>query len=127
MLGAFVGVMSLIPMVGELIGAALGAVIILATSWQRALVFVVLFFVVQQIEANFVYPRVVGKHVGLTGMWPLVGITLGVALLGFVGAFVGVPLTATVFRIVESDLERREQLPEGELSPLERLQKSLSD
>ena len=127
MLGALVGIMALIPMVGALIGAVLGAVIILATSWQRALVFLVLFFVVQQIEANFIYPRVVGKHVGLTGLWPLIGITLGVSLFGFVGAFIGVPLTATVFRIVEADLERREQLPEGGQSPLEKLQKSLSD
>ena len=127
MLGALVGVMSLIPMIGALIGAVLGAVIILATSWQQALVFLVLFFVVQQIEANFIYPRVVGKHVGLTGLWPLIGITLGVALLGFVGAFVGVPVTATIFRIVAADLERREQLEEHEPSPLEKLHKSLTD
>ena len=127
MLGALVGVMSLIPMVGAIIGAVLGAIIILATSWQKALVFLVLFFIVQQIEANFVYPRVVGKHVGLTGMWPLIGITLGVALFGFAGAFVGVPLTATIFRIVGSDLERREQFPEEGLTPLEKLHKTLSD
>ena len=127
MLGALVGVVSLIPMIGAPVGAVLGAIIILAISWQKAIVFLVLFFVVQQIEANFVYPRVVGKHVGLTGMWPLVGITVGVALFGFVGAFVGVPLTATIFRIVESDLDRRDRLQEQEPSPLEKLQKSLSD
>ncbi len=127
MLGALVGVMSLIPMIGALIGAILGAIIILATSWQQALIFLVLFFIVQQIEQNFVYPRVVAKSVGLTGMWPLVGITIGTAIFGFVGAFVGVPLTATVFRIVEADLARREQLPDNGPSPFERLQKSLSD
>lgn len=107
MLGALVGVMSLIPMMGALIGAILGAVIILATSWQRALIFLVLFFLIQQIEANVFYPNVVGKQVGLTGMWPLIGITLGVAVFGFPGAFVGVPLTATIFRVVEADLEKR--------------------
>ena len=107
MLGALVGVMSLIPMMGALIGAILGAIIILATSWQRALIFLVLFFVIQQIEANVFYPNVVGKQVGLTGMWPLIGITLGVAVFGFPGAFVGVPLTATIFRVVEADLEKR--------------------
>ena len=124
MLGALVGVMSLIPMVGALIGAVLGAIIILAYSWQKALIFLVLFFIVQQIEANFIYPRVVGKHVGLTGMWPLIGITLGVALFGFAGAFVGVPLTATIFRIIKSDIDRRS---EGDgMTPFERLQKSLN-
>ena len=127
MLGALVGVMSLIPMIGAIIGAILGAIIILATSWQQALVFLVLFFVVQQIEQNFVYPRVVAKSVGLTGMWPLVGITIGTAIFGFVGAFVGVPLTATVFRIVEADFARRDQLPDDRPSPIEKLQKSLSD
>ena len=90
-------------------------------------VFLVLFFVVQQIEANFIYPRVVGKHVGLPGLWPLIGVTLGVALFGFVGAFVGVPLTATIFRIVESDISRREQLHEEGPTPFEKLHKSLSD
>ena len=111
MLGALVGVMSLIPMIGALIGAILGAIIILATSWQKAIIFLVVFFIVQQIEANVFYPRVVGRQVGLTGMWPLIGITLGVAIFGFVGAFVGVPLTATVFRIARADIKRREELP----------------
>ena len=64
---------------------------------------------------------------GLTGLWPLIGITLGVALFGFVGAFIGVPLTATIFRVVEADLKRREELPDDGPSPLEKLQKSLSD
>ena len=127
MLGALVGVMSLIPMVGALIGAILGAIIILATSWQQALVFLIVFFVVQQIEQNFLYPRVVGKQVGLDGMWPLIGITLGVALFGFVGAFIGVPLTATIFRVVEADLKRRREHPGDDMSPLEKLHKSLSD
>ncbi len=126
MLGALVGVMSLIPMIGAIVGAVLGAIIILATSWQRALIFLVLFLIVQQIEQAFVYPRVVGKSVGLTGMWPLIGITIGTAVFGFLGAFVGVPLTATIFRIVEADLARRDKLP-GSPSPFERLQKSLSD
>lgn len=127
MLGALVGVMSLIPMIGAIIGAILGAIVILATSWQQALVFLVLFFIVQQIEQNFFYPRVVTKSVGLTGMWPLVGITIGTAVFGFLGAFVGVPLTATIFRIVEADFARREKLPSDCLSPFEKLQKSLSD
>lgn len=127
MLGALVGVMSLIPMIGAIIGAILGAIIILATSWQQALIFLIVFFVVQQIEQNFVYPNVVAKSVGLTGMWPLVGITLGTAAFGFAGAFIGVPLTATIFRIVEDDFARREKLPDDGPSPIERLQKSLSD
>ena len=124
MLGALVGIMSLIPMVGALIGAVLGAIIILPSSWQHALIFLVVFFVIQQIEANFIYPRVVGKHAGLTGMWPLVGVTLGAAVFGFVGAVIGVPLIATIHRLVEADMKRREETGD-ELSPIEKLKQSL--
>lgn len=127
MLGALVGVMSLIPMVGAPIGAFLGALIILMTSWQQAIIFLVLFFVVQQIEANFIYMRVVGRQVGLNGMWPLVGVTLGASVFGFAGAFVGVPLISAIFRMVEADLVRRDQLPEDASTPLEKLRETLAD
>ena len=127
MLGALVGVMSLIPMIGALIGAILGAIIILANSWQQALIFMVLFFVMQQVEANFFYPNVVGKQVGLTGMWPLIGITLGVAVLGFPGAFVGVPLTATIFRMVEADLAKRDPNGAETRGAIDRLREEMKD
>jgi predicted PurR-regulated permease PerM len=127
MLGALVGVMSLIPMVGALIGAVLGAFIILATSWQQALIFLVVFFIVQQIESNFVYRNVVGKHVGLEGMWPLIGITLGAALFGLAGAFAGVPIISAIYHTVEADMDRREGLEEAESTPLAKLQERLAD
>ena len=125
MLGALVGVMSLIPMVGALIGAILGAFIIMVSSWQQAIIFLVVFFVVQQIEANFLYIRVVGKRVGLTGMWPIVGLTLGGAIFGFAGAFVGVPLISFLNRVLESDLSRRESDPEVTSTPLEKLKDTI--
>ena len=127
MLGALVGVMSLIPMVGAIIGAIIGALIILVTSWQKALLFLVVFIIVSFVEAYFVYRRVVGKRVGLTGMWPLIGLTLGASLFGIAGAFVGVPITSVIFRMVGSDLERRESLPEPEQTPLEKMQQKLAD
>lgn len=127
MLGILVGFMSLIPMVGAVIGAVLGAIITLASSWQQALIFVVVFIIVQQIEANLIYPRVVGKHLGLYGLWPLIGITMGVTLFGFIGAFIGVPITATIFRIVDEDLKKRAEEPDGDATPLQKLHKSLSD
>jgi predicted PurR-regulated permease PerM len=81
---------------------------------------------VQQIEANFIYIRVVGRHVGLNGMWPLIGVTLGATLFGFAGAYVGVPLISAIFRTIEADLARRDQLPE-KATPVEKLKDSLSD
>ena len=127
MLGALVGVMSLIPVIGALIGAVLGAIIIFATSWQKALIFLVVFFVVQQIEQNVFYPRVVGKRAGLTGLWPLIGTTLGLAVFGFVGALVGVPLMATILRIVNADVERRKELDDENKTLMGKLQKSLTE
>lgn len=127
MLGALVGVMSLIPMVGALIGAFLGAFIIFVYSWQQAIIFLIIFFIVQQIEANFVYRNVVGRHVGLEGMWPLIGITIGAALFGLAGAFMGVPITSAIYHTVEADMDRREGLEEAEATPLAKLQERLAD
>ena len=127
MLGALVGVMSLIPVIGALFGAILGAIIIFAVSWEKAIIFLIVFFIIQQVEQNFFYPRVVGKMAGLTGLWPLIGTTLGMAIFGFVGALVGVPLIATILRIVQADLERRETLEGGGESLAGKLQKSLAD
>lgn len=127
MVAALIAVMALIPMVGALIGAILGAFMVLTVSWQKALLFMVVFVVVQQIEGNFIYSRVVGKRVGLTGLWPLIGVTLGAAFFGIIGAFAGVPATAMIFRIVEGDVDRREQLPENTPTPLDKLHESLKD
>ncbi len=126
MLGALVGVMSLIPVIGALIGAVLGAVIIFAVSWQKALIFLIVFFILQQIEQNVFYPNVVGKRAGLTGMWPLIGITLGMAVFGFVGALIGVPLIATILRLVEADIARKKE--QGEKNTLSnRLHESFTE
>ena len=105
----------------------LNAIIILATSWQKAVMFLVIFIVVSFVEANVVYKRVVGKRVGLTGMWPLIGVTLGVSLFGIAGAFVGVPVTSVIFRMVHANLEKRESMPEDTPTPLDKLHETLSD
>ena len=108
MVGPLVALMSFIPLVGAPLGAAIGAIMILSVSWQQALIYLVMFFVLQQFEANVIYVRVVGKMVGLDGFWTLLGITVSGALFGFAGALVGVPLTATLFRLISEDLETRE-------------------
>lgn len=108
MLGPLVALMSFIPMIGALIGAVIGAIMILSVSWQQAILFFIMFFVIQQIEANFIYPRVVGKLVGLSGFWTLMGITVGGALFGIAGAFVGVPLTSALYRAIREDMDVRE-------------------
>ena len=113
MLGPLVGLMSFIPMIGSLIGGIIGAIMILSVSWEQALIFLVVFFIIQQIEANFIYPRVVGKLVGLSGFWTLLGITVGGALFGVPGAFIGVPLTSAFYRAISENMNMREEAGES--------------
>lgn len=112
MLGPLVALMSFIPMIGALLGGIIGAIMILSVSWQQALIFFVMFIVIQQIEANFIYPRVVGKLVGLSGFWTLLGITVGGALFGIVGAFIGVPTMSALYRAIGGNMAAHEEAGE---------------
>jgi predicted PurR-regulated permease PerM len=73
--------------------------------------------VLQQLEGNLIYPRVVGSSMGLPGIWVLAAVTVGGGLAGIVGMLLGVPLAATAYRIVRDDIRRHEQLEAPEDSP----------
>lgn len=108
MIGAVVGAMALIPIAGAYVGGAVGFLLILTVSPLRALLFVVYLVVLQQIEGNLIYPRVVGGSIGLPGLWVLAAVTVGGGLSGITGMLIGVPLTAALYKIVKNDLHRRE-------------------
>ena len=97
MIGAFIGVTALIPIVGAYIGAAVGAFMILTVAPLKALLFIVFIIVLQQMEGNLIYPKVVGSSIGLPGMWVLAAVTVGGGLLGIGGMLLGVPLAATFY------------------------------
>lgn len=101
MIGSFIAITSLIPMLGAYIGGAFGFLMIATQSFPKAVLFVVFLVVLQQIEGNLIYPRVVGKSVGLPGLWILVSIIVGGGLFGINGIFFGVPITATVYKILK--------------------------
>lgn len=105
MIGALVGFTALIPVVGAFIGAGVGAFMILTVSPIKALLFLVFIIVLQQIEGNIIYPRVVGSSIGLPGLWVLAAVTVGGGLFGVTGMFVGVPLTASVYRLLKEELK----------------------
>ena len=90
---------ALIPIFGAMFAMAVGAILIAITDPLQAIVFIVVFQVIQQIEGNFIYPRVVGKSVGLSPMWTLLAITVGGSLFGIVGMFLALPIASvcTVF------------------------------
>lgn len=90
---------ALIPMVGAFIGCIIGAFLILMVSPIKALIFVIMFLVLQQIEGNLVYPHVVGNSVGLPSIWVLVAITVGANLMGVVGMILFIPLTSVVYSL----------------------------
>lgn len=107
MVGTFIGATALIPMVGAYIGAIVGGFMIFTVSPVKALGFLIFIVVLQQIEGNLIYPKVVGSSIGLPGMWVLTAVTVGGGLAGIPGMLFGVPLAATLYRLISIDVKKR--------------------
>lgn len=103
----FTMVTALIPVFGAFIGAAVGVVLLLAVSPWKALIFLVFIIVLQQIETNLIYPRVVGDSVGLPGVIVLVAITIGGNLWGVVGMLVSLPIVSVIYTLLRASVEKR--------------------
>ena len=108
MIGTLVGFTALIPVAGAYIGAGVGAFMIFTVSPFQALMFLIFIIVLQQIEGNVIYPKVVGSSISLPGMWVLLAITLGGSIAGISGMLVGVPLTAALYQLVRADVKKRQ-------------------
>ncbi|MBQ4563100.1 MAG: AI-2E family transporter [Lachnospiraceae bacterium] len=108
MIGTLVGFTALIPIAGAYIGAVVGAFMILTVSPLQAVLFVVYLTILQQLEGNLIYPRVVGSSLGLPGIWVLAAVTIGGGLFGILGMLIGVPLAAALYRLLREDVNRRE-------------------
>ncbi len=104
MTGAVIALTALIPIAGAYIGGAVGAFMIFTVSPVKALIFIVYLVVLQQLEGNIVYPRVVGSSIGLPGIWVLSAVTLGGGVMGIAGMLLGVPLAATLYRLLQEDV-----------------------
>ena len=107
MVGTFIGATALIPVVGAYIGGAVGFIMILTVSPVEAAFFLLFLVVLQQLEGNIIYPRVVGSSIGLPGMWVLASVTVGAGLGGIIGMLLGVPLAATAYKLLRSDVHQR--------------------
>ena len=112
MIGALVAFTALIPIAGAYIGAGVGAFMILTVSPVKALFFLLFIVILQQLEGNIIYPRVVGSSLGLPGIWVLAAVTIGGGIMGITGMLLGVPLTAVLYRLLQEDLHTREGVPE---------------
>ena len=99
-IAVLLGFTALIPIFGAIIGTLLGAVLIFMVSPVKALIFIIFILVIQQIENNFIYPKVVGKSVGLPGMWVLLSVTVGGSVGGLVGLIIATPLCSLLYALV---------------------------
>lgn len=106
MIGTLIGFTALIPVAGAYIGAGVGAVMILTQSPLKAALFLVFIVVLQQVEGNLIYPRVVGKSIGLPAIWVLAAVTIGGSLMGILGMLLGVPVAAALYRLIREDVNR---------------------
>ena len=104
MVGALVGFTALIPVAGAYIGAGVGAFMILTVDPIKALIFLVFLVILQQLEGNLIYPKVVGSSLGLPGIWVLAAVTVGGGILGISGMLLGVPLAAAAYRILRDEV-----------------------
>ncbi len=107
MIGTLVAFTALIPVAGAYIGAVIGALMIVTVSPAKALVFIIFLVILQQIEGNLIYPKVVGSSIGLPGIWVLAAVTVGGSVAGILGMLLGVPLVAVVYTIVKNDMVKR--------------------
>lgn len=107
MIGAFIGATALIPIVGAYLGAAVGVIMIMTQDPLKAVLFVLFIVVLQQLEGNLIYPKVVGSSIGLPGIWVLAAVTVGGGLMGISGMLLGVPAAATAYKLLARDVNER--------------------
>ena len=102
-----VGITALIPVFGAFIGIAIGAVLCLSKSFVTALWFAVFMIILQQLEGNLIYPHVVGKSVGLPGIWVLIAVTIGGGLFGIMGMLISVPVCSILYFTLHEMVDER--------------------
>lgn len=105
--GVLVGVTALIPVVGAFIGCIIGAILIVAVNPAKVITFIVFFLILQQVEGNIIYPKVVGNSIGLPGMLVLVAVSIGGDLAGVLGMLVGVPVVTIIYTLVKKDVNNK--------------------
>lgn len=102
-----VGITALIPMLGAIIGTAIGVLFILVTNPIKTITFIIFIIILQQIEGNFIYPKVVGKNVGLPGIWVVVAITIGGSLSGLLGIILSVPIVSILYSLFSMNVNSK--------------------
>lgn len=110
MIGAVTVVTAFIPVIGALLGGAIGAFLILMDSPVKALIFIVFIVLLQQIEGDLIYPKVVGNSMGLPSIWVLAAVTVGGGMFGVLGMLLSVPAASTIYRLVKNDVREKDEI-----------------
>lgn len=106
-IGILIGVTALIPVVGAFLGVIIGAILIVAVDPFKVITFVIFVLILQQVEGNLIYPRVVGNSIGLPGMWVLLAVSVGGSLGGIVGMLLGVPIVCIIYTLLRKDVNTK--------------------
>ena len=106
-ISVLVGFTALIPVFGAFIGTAVGAFLILMVDPGKALIFIIFIIILQQLEGNLIYPKVVGNSVGLPGIWVMVAVTVGASIAGILGMLLSVPICSILYSIVRTKVNNR--------------------
>lgn len=107
LISVLIAITALVPIVGAFVGCILGTFFILVNDPFQALIFVAMFLVLQQIEGNLIYPKVVGTSIGLPGMWVLVAVTIGGDLMGIAGMLVMIPISSVLYTLLREFTTKR--------------------
>jgi predicted PurR-regulated permease PerM len=107
LISVLIGFTALIPIFGAFIGCVIGAFLILMVNPLTALLFILMFVILQQIEGNFIYPRVVGGSIGLPSMWVLVAVTVGGSTMGIAGMLIFIPMFSVLYTLLREAVNRR--------------------
>jgi predicted PurR-regulated permease PerM len=107
MVSCVIAVTAFIPVFGPVVGSVIGAFLILIVDPMKALWFLIFIIVLQQLESNIIYPRIMGKHVNLPGVWVLVAVTIGGGLWGMIGIVVSIPLCSVFYTLFQKWLIKR--------------------
>lgn len=107
LISILIAITALIPILGAYLGGGISFLLLLLINPKKAIIFIIFLVILQQIETNLIYPRVVGKKVGLPGMWVLLGVSIGGGMFGFIGMLMGVPVTTVCYVLLRNDVNSK--------------------
>ena len=111
-IGILIGVCAMIPMIGVFIGMAIGAILIISISPIKVVVFLIFVIILQQIDGNIIYPRVVGNRIGLPGIWVLFAIIVGANIMGVLGMLISIPVASLIYAMINERINRKQTVPD---------------